>query len=42
MIRYELPDGQILTIDNERFRIPETLFDKRLVGREEVGRSFLL
>ena len=31
---YELPDGQIITITNERFRCPEPLFQPSLVGIE--------
>lgn len=34
---YEMPDGQILTIGNERFRCPETLFKPNLIGLEETG-----
>ena len=34
---YELPDGHIITIGNERFRCPEALFTPSMVGREEVG-----
>ncbi|KAJ3095469.1 actin, partial [Physocladia obscura] len=34
---YELPDGQILTISDERFRAPEALFTPSLVGLESVG-----
>ncbi|UJR26509.1 hypothetical protein I4U23_007836 [Adineta vaga] len=34
---YELPDGQIITIGNERFRCPEALFDPSLLGREDEG-----
>ena len=34
---YELPDGQIITIGNERFRCPEALFAPAAVGREELG-----
>jgi len=34
---YELPDGQVITIGNERFRAPETLFQPCLVGMEAVG-----
>jgi len=34
---YELPDGQIITIGNERFRAPEALFQPSLLGREHVG-----
>ncbi|CCA68668.1 probable Actin [Serendipita indica DSM 11827] len=34
---YELPDGQVITIGNERFRCPEALFQPSLVGREDAG-----
>jgi actin-related protein len=34
---YELPDGQIITVGNERFRCPEALFAPSMVGREEDG-----
>ncbi|XP_076063233.1 actin-2, muscle-specific-like [Oratosquilla oratoria] len=34
---YELPDGQIITIGNERFRCPEALFCPALIGMESVG-----
>ncbi|KAG0312175.1 Actin, aortic smooth muscle [Linnemannia gamsii] len=34
---YELPDGQVLTIGNERYRAPEALFDPTLLGLECVG-----
>ncbi|KAJ5076509.1 actin-7-related [Anaeramoeba ignava] len=34
---YELPDGNILTIGNERFRCPEALFNPSFMGREEYG-----
>ncbi|CAF2921099.1 unnamed protein product [Rotaria sp. Silwood2] len=34
---YELPDGQIITIGNERFRCPEALFAPATVGREDSG-----
>ena len=29
---YKLPDGQVITIGNERFRCPETLFQPSLLG----------
>jgi len=29
---YELPDGQVITIDSERFRCPEALFQPSLLG----------
>lgn len=31
---YELPDGQVITIGNERFRCPETLFQPSFIGKE--------
>ena len=31
---YELPDGQVITIGNERFRCPETLFQPSFVGKK--------
>merc|ERR1719402_329369 len=34
---YELPDGQVITIGNERFRCPETLFQPSFLGMETVG-----
>lgn len=34
---YELPDGQVITIGNERFRCPEALFQPALLGQEQVG-----
>jgi actin beta/gamma 1 len=34
---YELPDGNIITIQNERFRVPEVLFQPSLVGKEAPG-----
>jgi actin-related protein len=34
---YELPDGQIITIGNERFRCTEALFAPASVGREDAG-----
>jgi len=34
---YELPDGQSITIGNELFRVPEVLFQPRLLGLE-TGR----
>lgn len=29
---YELPDGQVITIGNERFRCPEALFQPSFIG----------
>jgi len=34
---YELPDGQVITISNERFRCPEVLFQPSFVGKEDEG-----
>ncbi|XP_050392299.2 putative actin-22 [Patella vulgata] len=34
---YELPDGQVITIGDERFRCPEVLFQPSLAGREDRG-----
>jgi len=34
---YELPDGQCITIGNERFRCPESLFQPSFLGRESAG-----
>jgi len=35
--QYELPDGQVITIGNERFRAPQALFEPSLVGLEQSG-----
>jgi actin len=35
--QYELPDGSILTIGNERFRCAEVLFQPSLIGKEYSG-----
>jgi len=34
---YELPDGQVITVGNERFRCPEVLFKPNLIGKEADG-----
>nr|XP_028682129.1 POTE ankyrin domain family member G isoform X1 [Macaca mulatta] len=34
---YELPDGQVVTIGNERFRCPEALFQPSFLGMESCG-----
>merc|ERR1719443_2650830 len=34
---YELPDGQVITIGNERFRCPEALFQPSFLGMEAQG-----
>jgi len=35
--QYELPDGQVITIGNERFRCAEVLFKPSLIGKECEG-----
>ena len=35
--RYELPDGQVITIDNEQFQSTEALFQPSLLGMESAG-----
>ena len=35
---YELPDGQVITIGNERFRCPEALFQPSFLGMETAGK----
>merc|ERR1711874_905117 len=32
---YELPDGQVIKVGNERFRCPEALFKPHMVGNME-------
>merc|ERR1740125_41295 len=34
---YELPDGQVITVGNERFRCPEALFQPSFLGMEAAG-----
>ena len=34
---YELPDGNIIVVGNERFRCPEVLFQPSLIGKESSG-----
>ncbi|XP_027684366.2 actin, cytoplasmic 2 [Chelonia mydas] len=34
---YELPDGQVITTGNERFRCPEALFQPFFLGMESCG-----
>jgi actin beta/gamma 1 len=34
---YELPDGNVIVIGNERFRCPEVLFQPSLIGKEFAG-----
>uniref|UniRef100_A0A1I8GE92 Actin n=1 Tax=Macrostomum lignano TaxID=282301 RepID=A0A1I8GE92_9PLAT len=35
--RYELPDGQVVTVGSERFRCPEALFQPAILGMESAG-----
>jgi actin-related protein len=35
--QYELPDGNVITVGNERFRCPEVLFQPALIGKEASG-----
>ena len=34
---YELPDGNVISIGNERFRCPEVLFQPSFIGKEAMG-----
>ena len=34
---YQLPDGQVITIGNERFRCPEAIFQPSFLGMESSG-----
>merc|ERR1712008_285362 len=34
---YELPDGQVITVGNERFRCPEAVFQPSFLGMEAAG-----
>ena len=31
---YEMPDGKVIQVNSERFRVPEVLFNPSLIGRE--------
>merc|ERR1712062_912926 len=35
--QYELPDGNVITVGNERFRCPEVLFKPSFIGLEQAG-----
>ena len=39
---YELPDGQVITVDGERFKCPEMLFQPSLIDDESDGIHQLL
>lgn len=36
-VQYEMPDGEVIVIGNERFRCPEALFKPSLLGKELQG-----
>ncbi len=38
---YELPDGQVITIGNERFRCPEALFQPSFLGKQSDTTSLI-
>lgn len=38
---YELPDGQVITIGNERFRCPEALFQPSFIGKKNLLSNIL-
>ena len=38
---YELPDGQVITIGNERFRCPEALFQPSFLGESHRRKTCL-
>ena len=40
--KYELPDGQIITINSERFKCTEVLFKPELIGKECKGAHKLI
>ena len=39
---YELPDGQVITVGNERFRCTEAIFNPSLLGVSSVGLQDLV
>eukprot|EP00771_Trimastix_marina_P004059 gnl/Trimastix_PCT/79.p1 GENE.gnl/Trimastix_PCT/79~~gnl/Trimastix_PCT/79.p1 ORF type:complete len:393 (-),score=144.65 gnl/Trimastix_PCT/79:85-1221(-) len=39
---YEMPDGQVITVNSQRFRAPEALFNPSLTGREQEGVHAML
>jgi len=36
-VTYELPDGNLVNLGNERFRCPELLFNPTIIGKEFDG-----
>jgi len=41
-MQYELPDGNVVVMKDERFRIPEALFQPSMLGKESGGMDKLL
>jgi Actin len=41
-VQYTMPDGQKLSIGQERFQCTEALFQPTMIGREHVGTLTLL
>jgi len=41
-MNYTLPDGQIISVESERFRAPEIMFKPQFIGKEEDGIHLLL
>lgn len=39
---YELPDGQVITLGNERFRCPEALLSPSFLARESAGLHMMI
>jgi len=39
---YEMPDGQVITVGTERFRVAEPLFKPSLIGKEAKGLGAML
>jgi len=38
---YELPDGKVITIGNQRFRCPEALFQPSFLEMKTGGNNFI-
>lgn len=39
--KYNLPDGQVIILGDERFRCPEALFQPSFLGIETAGKIFV-
>lgn len=37
---YELPDGSVVTVGNERFRVPEAMFQPSFTGMHNIFMSY--